>query len=120
MSQYAKTDLQRLLDAFRHARYPDGVPHGRDEDALTKRLMSEFQEWCNQQGLASDLEKAEKEAALLEAAEELENAFAELAAEGKAQSICVPRADGTIERRWSFTSKEKPSREPRPGPREHN
>jgi len=42
------------------------------------------------------------------AAEELENAFAELAADGKARSICVPKADGTIERRWSFTSKGTP------------
>jgi hypothetical protein len=32
----------------------------------------------------------------------LENGFAELSAEGKARSICVPKADGTIEGRWSF------------------
>jgi len=109
MSQHAKTKLQRLLDAFRHARYPDGFPRSRDEDALIKRLMSEFEAWCNEQGLASDLEEAEKEATLSEAAEELEDAFAELAAEGKARSISVPKADGTIERRWSFVSKEKDS-----------
>jgi hypothetical protein len=108
MSHHAKTKLQRLLDAFRHSRYPDGYPSGRNEDALAKRLMSEFRDWCSQQGLDTALEKAEDEAALLEAAEELEDAFAELAAEGKAGSICVPRADGTIERRWSFTSKKKP------------
>jgi len=87
-------------------------PHGRDpasrnEGALATRLMSEFKDWCNQQGLAATLEEAEKEAALLEAADELEDSFGELAAEGKAQSICVPKADGTIERRWSLTSKEK-------------
>jgi hypothetical protein len=69
--------------------------------------MSEFRDWCSRQGLATALEKAEKEAALVEAAEELEDAFAELAAEGKARSVCVPKADGTIERRWSFTSKGK-------------
>jgi hypothetical protein len=114
MSQRAKTKLQRLLDAFRHARYPDGYPSSRNEDALAKRLMSEFRDWCNRQGLAVTLQKAEKEAALLEAAEELEDAFAELAAEGKARSICVPKADGTIERRWSFTSKERASPQPRP------
>lgn len=68
-------------------------------------LMSEFEDWCNQQGFASDLEKAEKEAALSEAAEELEDAFAELAAEGKARSISVPKADGTIERQWSLVTK---------------
>jgi hypothetical protein len=102
-----KTDLQRLLDAFRHARYPDGFPPSRDEDALTKKLMSEFEDWCNQQGLASDLKKAEKEAAILEAADELEDAFGELAAEGKARSISIPKADGTIERRWSLVRKEK-------------
>jgi hypothetical protein len=84
--------LQRLLDAFRHARYPDGFPLSRDEDTLAKMLISEFQDWCNQQGLASYLEKAEKEAALSEAAEELEDAFAELAAQGKARSISFPRA----------------------------
>jgi hypothetical protein len=50
------------------------------------------------------LGKAEEEAALLEAAEELEDAFAELAAEGKARSICVPKADGTIELRWSLSA----------------
>ena len=107
MNQRPKTGLQRLLDAFRHARYPDGFPRSRDEDALTKRLMSEFEDWCNQQGLASDLKKAEKEATILAAAEELEDAFAELAAKGKARSICVPRADGTIERRWWLVWKEK-------------
>jgi hypothetical protein len=107
MSQHAKTDLQRLLDVFRHARYPDGFPCSRNKDALTKRLMSEFQHWCTQQGLASDLEKAEKQAALLEAAEELEDAFAELAAQGKARSIGVPRADGTIERRWCLVRKKR-------------
>jgi len=109
MSQHAKTKLQRLLDAFRHSRYPDGYLSSRNEDALTKRLMSEFRDWCKRQGFATALEEAEEEAALLEAAEELEGAFAELAAEGKARSICVPKADGTIERRWSLTSKEKAS-----------
>jgi hypothetical protein len=109
MSQHSKTKLERLLDAFRHARYPDGYPSDRNENALTKRLMSEFRDWCIRQGLATALEKAEEEAALLGAAEELENAFEELAAEGKARSICVPKADGTIERRWILTSKEVPS-----------
>jgi hypothetical protein len=108
MSQHARTKLQRLLNAFRHTRYPDGYPSNRNEDALAKRLMSEFRDWCNRQGLANALEEAEEEAALLEAADELEDAFAELAAEGKARSICVLKADGTIERRWSFTSKKKP------------
>jgi hypothetical protein len=120
MSQHAKTKLQRLLDAFRHARYPDGYPSGRNEDALAKRLMSEFRDWCNRQGLSTALEKAQKEATLVEAAEELEDAFAELAAEGKARSICVPRADGTIERRWSFTSKEKAFPQLRPETRDRN
>jgi hypothetical protein len=120
MSQHAKTKLQRLFDAFRHTRYPDGYPSGRNEDALAKRLMSEFREWCNRQGLATALEKAEKEAALVEAAEELEDAFGELAAEGKARSICVPKADGTIERRWSFTSKEKAFPQLRPETRDRN
>jgi hypothetical protein len=64
--------------------------------------------------LATALEKAEKEAALLEAADELEDAFGQLAVEGKARSICVPRADGTIERRWSLTSKGKASPKLRP------
>ena len=105
MSQHSKIDLQQLLDAFRHARYPDGFPRSKDEDALTKKLMSEFEPWCNEQDLASDLKKAEKEAALSEAAEELEDAFAELAAEGKVRSISVPRADSTIERRWSLVTK---------------
>jgi hypothetical protein len=118
MSQHAKTKLQRLLDTFRHARYPDGYPSGRNVDALTKWLMSEFRDWCNQQGLATALEKAEKEAEMLEAAEELEDAFAELAAEGKARSICVPKADGTIERRWSLTSKGKASPSSRPETRD--
>jgi hypothetical protein len=85
----------------------DSYPSGSNEDALAKRLMSEFRDWCERQGLAAALEKAEDEAALLETAEQLEDAFAELAAEGKARSICVPKADGTIERRWSFTSKGK-------------
>jgi hypothetical protein len=119
ISQRAKTKLQRLPDAFRHARYPDGYPTGRNEDALARRLISEFRDWCNRQGLAIALEKAEEEAALLVAAEELEDAFAELAAEGKARSICVPKADGTIERRWSLTSKEKFS-PPLPEPQDRN
>jgi hypothetical protein len=83
-------------------------------------LMSEFEDWCNQQSLASDLKKAEKEAALSEAAEELEDAFAELAAEGKARSISVPRADGTIERRWSLITKKKASPQSRPKTQENN
>ncbi len=83
-------------------------------------LMSEFEDWCNQQGLASDLKKAEKEAALSEAAEELEDAFAELAAEGKARSISVPRADGTIERRWSLVTKKKSFSQSRPKTQENN
>jgi hypothetical protein len=120
MSQLAKTKLQRLLDSFRHARYPDGYPSSKNEDALAKRLMSEFRDWCNQQGLATALEEAEKEVALLEAAEYLEDAFAELAAEGKARSICVPKADGTIERRWSLTSKGKASPRPRLESRDRN
>ena len=120
MSQRAKTRLQRLLDAFRHARYPDGYPSSRNQDALAKKLMSEFKEWCNRQGLAAALEKAEEEAALLVAAEKLEDAFAELASEGKARSICVPKADGTIERRWSLTSKGKASPRPRPEPGERS
>jgi hypothetical protein len=120
MSQHSKTKLQGLLDAFRHSRYPDGYPSSRNEDALTKRLMSEFREWCNGQGLTTALEKAEEEAALLVAAEELEDAFAELAAEGKARSICVPKADGTIEQRWSFTSKGKASRQLRRETRDNN
>jgi hypothetical protein len=82
--------------------------------------MSEFKDWCNQQGLAAALKKAEKEAALLEAAEELEGAFARLAAEGRAQSICVAKADGTIERQWSFTSKEKAPPPLRPETRDRN
>ena len=120
MNQRTKTDLQRLLDAFRHARYPGGYPSGRDKDALAKRLMAEFRDWCSRQGLATALEKAEEEAALLEASEELENAFAELAAEGKARSICVPKADGTVERRWSLTSKESASPQPRPESQDKN
>ncbi len=119
MSQHAKTKLQRLLDAFQHARYPNGYPSSRNEDALAKRLMSEFKEWRNQQALAIALEEAEKEAAPLEAAEELEDAFAELAAEGKARSICVPKADGTIDRQRSLTSKEKVS-PPLPETRDRN
>ena len=83
-------------------------------------LMSEFEDWCNQQGLASDLEKAEKEATLLEAAEELEDAFAELAAKGRARSISVPKADGTIERRWSLVPKKKASSQSRPKTQENN
>ena len=120
MSRNLKTDLQQLLDAFRHARYPDGFPPNEDEDVLAKRLISEFEDWCNQQGLAADLERAEKEAALSEAAEELEDAFAELAAQGKARSIIVPRADGTIERRWSLISKEQRSPQERPDTRDNN
>jgi hypothetical protein len=120
VSQHAKTDLQRLFDAFRHARYPDGFPLSRDEDALARRLMSEFQDWCNQQGLRFDLEKAEKEAALLEAADELEDALAKLAAAGKARSISVPRADGTIERRWSLVMKKKASPQSRTKTQENN
>ena len=120
VSQNAKNSLQRLLDAFRHARYPDGFPRSRDEDASTKRLMSEFEDWCNQQGLASDLEKAQKEAALSEAAEELEDAFAELAVKGKARSISIPKADGTIERRWSLVTKKKASSQLRPKTQENN
>jgi hypothetical protein len=69
--------------------------------------VSEFREWCNQHGLASALEEAEKEAALLELAEKLEDELARLAAQGKARSICVPKADGTMERRWSLTSKNR-------------
>src|SRR5260370_25496306 len=103
MSQNAKTKLQRLLDVFRHARYPDGYPSSKNEDALTKQLTSEFRDWCNRQGLATALEEAEKEVALLEAAEYLEDAFAELAAEGNSRSICVPTPDGPIARRWSLT-----------------
>ena len=109
MSQHSKSSLQTLLDAFRHARYPDGYFCTGNEDALAKKLMSEFREWCNQQGLGAALEEAEKEAAVLEAAEELEDDLARLAAEGKARSICIPRADGTIERRWSLVSKRKAS-----------
>src|SRR5437867_199195 len=82
MSQHAKTKLQRLFDAFREARYPGGYPASRNEDALARRLMSEFKGWCHQQGLATALEEAEREAALLEAADELEDSFGELAAEG--------------------------------------
>jgi hypothetical protein len=120
VSQNAKNSLQLLLDAFRHARYPDGFPLSRDEDTLAKMLMAEFQDWCNQQGLASVLDKAEKETALSEAAEELEDAFAELAAEGKARSISVPRADGTIERRWSLVTKKKAAPQARPKTQENN
>jgi hypothetical protein len=120
MSYHAKTKLQRLLDAFRHSRYPDGYPSSGNEDALAKRLMSEFRDWCNRQGLATALEKAEEEAVVLEAAEELENGFAELAAEGKARSICVPKGDGTIERRWSLSSKGKASLPSRPEPPDRN
>jgi hypothetical protein len=120
MSQHAQTKLQRLLDAFQHARYPDGYPSGSNEDALAKRLMSEFRNWCHRQGLTGALEQAEKEASLLEAAEELEDAFARLAAEGKARSICVPRADGTIERRWSLVTKETTSSQARPKTQENN
>jgi hypothetical protein len=83
-------------------------------------LMSEFEDWCNQQDLASDLKKAEKEAVLSEAAEELEDGFAELAAQGKARSISVPRADGTIERRWSLVTKKKASSQSRPRTQENN
>jgi hypothetical protein len=83
-------------------------------------LTSEFEDWCNQQSLASDLEKAEKEASLLEAAEELEDAFAELAAKGKARSISFPRAEGTIERRWSLVTKKKASPQSRPKTQENN
>jgi len=36
--------------------------------------MSEFKEWCNQQGSTAAPQKVEEEAALLEAAEELEEA----------------------------------------------
>ena len=97
-----------------------GIPPGRNEDALAKRLMSEFRDWCSREGLATALEEAEKEAVLLEAAEELEDAFAGLAAEGKAKSICVPKADGTIERLWSLTSKEKASPRPRPETQDRN
>src|SRR3989442_7389195 len=92
MNQPANTKLQQLLDAFREVRYPGGYPTSRNEDALARRLMSEFKDWCSQQGLAAALEEAEKEAALLEAADELEDSFGELAAEGKARSICVPEA----------------------------
>jgi hypothetical protein len=120
MSHHAKTKLQRLLDAFQHARYPDGYPSSRNEDALANRLMSEFRKWCTRQGLATALKQAENEAALLVAAEELEDAFGELAAEGKARSICVAKADGTIERRWSLTSKGKASPRPRPRSRDRN
>jgi hypothetical protein len=62
--------------------------------------MSEFQDWCEQQGLSSELKEAEQEAAVLEAAAELEEDFGRLAAQGRARSISVPKADGTIERRW--------------------
>jgi hypothetical protein len=79
-----------------------------------------MRDWCNRQGLAAVLEKAEEEAALLEAAEELEDAFAELAAEGKARSICVPKADGTIERRWTLVTKETTSSQARPKTQENN
>jgi hypothetical protein len=85
-----------------------------------KRLMSEFRDWCNRRGLAGALEKAEEEAALLVAAGELEDAFAELAAEGKARSICVPKADGTIERRWTLASKEQACQQPQPETRDNN
>ena len=61
-----KTNLQRLLDTFRHARYPDGFPLTEDEDAMVKKLVSEFHAWCRRQGLATALEQAEKEAAVLE------------------------------------------------------
>ena len=120
MSQHAKNSLQRLLDAFRHARFPDGFPLSRDENTLAKMLMSEFQDWCNQQGLASHLEKAEKRGHTLEAAEELEDAFAELAAKGRARSISVPKADGTIERRWSLVTKKKASSQSRPKTQKNN
>jgi hypothetical protein len=120
VNQRPKTDLQRLLDAFRHSRYPDGYPSGRNEDAFAKRLMSEFKDWCNKQGLATALKEAEKEAALLEAAEELEDAFGKLAAEGKARSICVLKADGTIERRWSLVTKKTTSSQARPKTQENN
>ena len=120
ITKCGKSKLQRFFYAVRLCRYPDGYPSGRNQDALVKRLMSEFKEWCNRQGLATALEEAEKEAALLEAAEELEDGFAELASEGKAESICVPRADGTIERRWSLMSKAKASPRPRPGTRDRN
>ncbi len=82
--------------------------------------MSEFRDWCSREGLATALEEAEKEAALFEAAEELEDAFAELAAEGKARSICIPKADGTIERRWNLTSKEKDPPQLRPETTDRN
>lgn len=104
MGQPSRTKLQQLLDAFRLARYPCGFPSARDAETLVKRLMSEFQDWCSQQGLSSALRDAEKEAEVLEAAAELEEDFSELAAEGKARSVSVPKADGTIERRWILTS----------------
>jgi hypothetical protein len=104
MGQQSRTTLQQLLDAFREARYPGAFPTARDEGALVKRLMSEFQDWCNQQGLSSALKDAEEEAAILDAAAELEDDFADLAAKGKARSVSVPKADGTIERRWILTS----------------
>src|SRR5262249_45760758 len=104
MSQPARTKLQRLLDAFRQARYPGGFPTSRDADAIVRRLIAELESWCKPQGLSSALKEAEEEAEVLAAAAELEEGFGRLAAEGKARSICVKKADGTIERLWSLTS----------------
>jgi hypothetical protein len=104
VSQPSSSKMQRLLDAFRHDRYPGGFPTARDVDAVVKRLMSEFRDWCGQQGLSSALKEAEQESAVLEAAAELEEDFGKLAAQGKARSVSVPKADGTIERRWILTS----------------
>jgi hypothetical protein len=107
MSRPSRTKLQQLLDAFRHDRYPGGFPTGRDEDTVVKRLMSEFQDWCERHGLSSALKAAEEEAAILEAAAELEDDFGRLAAEGNARSVSARKADGTIERRWMLRSGRK-------------
>jgi hypothetical protein len=104
MSQPSRTKLQQLLDAFRRDRYSGEFPTAGDVDVVVKRLMSEFQDWCEQQGLSSALKEAEQDAAVLEAAAELEEDFGRLAAQGKARSVSVPKADGTIERRWILTS----------------
>jgi hypothetical protein len=104
MSRQSKTKLELLLDAFRRNRYSGEFPTARDVDAVVKRLMSEFQDWCEQQSLSSALKEAEQEAAVLEAAAELEEDFGRLAAKGKARSVSVPKADGTIARRWILTS----------------
>jgi hypothetical protein len=120
VSRQSRTKLQQLLDAFRHDRYSGEFPTARDADAVVKRLMSEVQDWCEQQGLSSALKEAQKEAAVLDAAAELEEDFGRLAAQGKARSISVPKADGTIERRWILTSGPKASPPLRPDTPDRN